>query len=117
MLPNFNAASLSSATGAQLKFWVDQTNAATGRKVLTKSGKVDDLRQQVAVHHHLDLTAAPPAAAAAAPSLSSALDIQNHQWNALCDLGDEWEECTRMNQSFLLCTGMPFPGEHELVSS
>ena len=41
-LPDFDAASLSSATGAQFKFWVNQTNTATGRKVLMKLGKVDD---------------------------------------------------------------------------
>ena len=116
-LPDFDAASLSSVTGAQLKFWVDQMNTAAGRKVLMKSGKVDNLRQRLAVHYHLDLTVALLAAAAAAPSPSSALDIQNCQWNALCNLGDKWEECTWTNQLFLLCTGMLFPGEHELVSS
>jgi len=45
VLPDFNATSLSSATGAQLKFWVDQMNTTASRKVLVKSGKVNDLRQ------------------------------------------------------------------------
>lgn len=116
--PDIDAASLSSATGAQLKFWVDQANVAAGRKVLTKSGKVNDLRQRLAAHHHLNLTAAPSAVAAAAPSPLSTLDIQNRQWNALCDLGDEWDEYTRTNKPFRLCAApSPPPGEHELASS
>ena len=113
--PDFDVAALSSVTGAQLKFWVDQANAAAGRKALTKLGKVDDLRQQLAVHYHLDLTAAPSAVAPAAPSPSSTLAIQNCQWNALCDLGDKWEECTRTNMPFLLC--VLSPGEHEPAST
>ena len=42
--------------GAQLKFWVNQANTAAGRKVLTKSGRVDDLWQHLAAHYGLDLT-------------------------------------------------------------
>jgi len=45
VLPDFNAASLNSVTGAQLKFWVDQTNATASQKVLVKLGKVNDLWQ------------------------------------------------------------------------
>ena len=112
--PEFNAASLCSATGVQLKFWVNQANTPAGRKVLTKSGRVDDHWRHLTTHYGLDLTVAPPAATVAAPAsgMLSTLDIQNHQWNTLCDLGDEWEECTHVNQPFLLC--MPFPGECEL---
>ena len=112
--PECDAASLHSTMGAQLKLWVDQVNTAAGRKVLTKSGRVDNLRQHLTTHYSLDPTVAPPVAAAAAPASGalSTLDIQNCQWNALCDLGDEWEECTHANQPFLLC--MPSPGECEL---
>ena len=100
--------------GVQLKFWVDQVNTTAGRKVLTKSGRVDDLQQHLTTHYGLDLTAAPPVATVAAPAsgVLLTLDIQNHQWNMLCDLGDEWEECTHVNWPFLLC--MPSPGECEL---
>ena len=115
MAPNFNTTTLSSVTGAQLKFWVDQANTAAGQKALTKSGKVNDLRQWLAVHYHLDLMAAPLAVAPAAPSLLSTLTIQNCQWNALCDLGDKWEECTRTNMPFLLCASSP--GEHKPAST
>ena len=115
MAPNFNAAALSSATGAQLKFWVNQANAAASRKALTKLGKVDDLRQWLAVHYHLNLMAAPSAVAPTAPSPLSTLAIQNGWWNALCNLGNEWEECTRTNMLFLLCVSSP--GEHEPAST
>ena len=100
--------------GVQLKFWVNQANTTAGRKVLTKSGRVDDLWQHLTAHYGLDLTAAPAAAAVAAPAsgVLLTLDIQNCQWNALCDLGEEWEECTCVNWPFLLC--MPSPGECEL---
>ena len=101
-------------TGAQLKFWVNQVNTTAGRKALTKLGRVDDLWQCLAAHYDLDLTAALPAAAVTAPASGAllTLDTQNHQWNALCDLGDKWEECTCANWLFLLC--MPSPGEREL---
>lgn len=79
MPPDFDTTSLSSVTGAQLKFWVNQVNITAGRKVLMKSGKVNDLRQRLTVHHHLNLTAAPLAVTAATPSLLSTLDIQNCQ--------------------------------------
>ncbi|KIK76149.1 hypothetical protein PAXRUDRAFT_835440 [Paxillus rubicundulus Ve08.2h10] len=41
--PSFNAAAISTAMAAQLKFWIDKANMAAGRKVLTKVGRVDDL--------------------------------------------------------------------------
>ena len=112
--PEFDAASLCSMMGVQLKFWVNQANTTAGRKVLTKSGRVDDLWQHLTAHYGLDLTAAPAAAAVAAPAsgVLLTLDIQNCQWNALCDPGEEWEECTCVNWPFLLC--MPSPGECEL---
>ncbi|KAF8549924.1 hypothetical protein OG21DRAFT_1488168 [Imleria badia] len=110
-MPDFDVAALSSVTGAQLKFWVDQANTAAGRKALTKSGRVDDLRQRLAAHYHLDLMAAAPAVAPTTPSPSTTLAIQNCQWNALCDLGDEWDECTRMSKPFLLCALSPAMSE------
>ena len=66
--PEFDAASLCSVTGAQLKFWVDQANTMAGRKALMKLGKVDNLQQHLAAHYGLDITAAPPPAAVAAPA-------------------------------------------------
>ena len=56
-----------------------RTRTAAGRKVLTKSGRVDDLWQHLTTHYGLDLTAAPPAAAVATPAsgVLLTLDIQN----------------------------------------
>ncbi|KIK76318.1 hypothetical protein PAXRUDRAFT_18302 [Paxillus rubicundulus Ve08.2h10] len=53
--PGFDAAVISTAMAAQLKFWIDKANTATGRKVLMKVGRVNDLRHKLTAHYGLDL--------------------------------------------------------------
>jgi hypothetical protein len=109
--PGFDAAAVSTATAAQLKFWIDKANAAAGRKVLTKVGRVDDLRHKLAAHYGLDLSTPVVSNVPAAIGPASTLDIQNRQWDYLCDLGNEWDECATTGRPFLLC--QPSSGECE----
>ncbi|KAF8837493.1 hypothetical protein BDN67DRAFT_1004905 [Paxillus ammoniavirescens] len=101
--PGFDAAAVSTATAAQLKFWIDKANAAAGRKVLTKVGRVNDLRRKLAAHYGLDLSMPIVSNVPAAVGPASTLDIQNRQWDYLRDLGNEWVECATMGKPFLLC--------------
>ncbi|KAF8834969.1 hypothetical protein BDN67DRAFT_1043586 [Paxillus ammoniavirescens] len=85
-LPGFNAATVSTAMAAQLKFWIDKVNVAAGRKVLMKVGRVDDLRHKLTAHYGLDLSTPVISNIPTAISPASTLDIQNHQWDYLRDL-------------------------------
>ncbi|KIJ11627.1 hypothetical protein PAXINDRAFT_157260 [Paxillus involutus ATCC 200175] len=93
----------STAMATQLKFWIDKVNAATGRKVLTKVGRVDDLRCKLAAHYGLDLSMPVILNVPTAIGPASTLNIQNHQWDYLCDLGNEWDKCATIGRPFLLC--------------
>jgi hypothetical protein len=90
---------LSRAKGAELKYWIDGANREAGRRVLTKSGKVDELRQKLAAYYGLDLSSPPSDPVQAGPPSCDA-EIQKRQWNHLRELGEEWK---RAPNSFQLC--------------
>lgn len=48
---DLTALTLSRAKGVELKYWIDGVNREAGRQVLTKAGKVDELRQKLAVYY------------------------------------------------------------------
>jgi hypothetical protein len=90
---------LSHAKGAELKYWIDGANREAGRRVLTKAGKVDELRQKLAVYYGLDLSSLPSDPVQAGPP-SCDVEIQKRQWKHLRELGEEWK---RAPESFQLC--------------
>ncbi|KAJ6613860.1 hypothetical protein B0H10DRAFT_2221832 [Mycena sp. CBHHK59/15] len=49
--------SLTSASGSQLNFWIDAANQAAGKKLLVKTGKVNDLWDRLAGYYGLNLSA------------------------------------------------------------
>ena len=61
--------------------------------VLSKMGRVNELRQCLAMYYGLDLSALPWAVVKASP-LALNEDIQQWQWEYLWDLGNEWAEMT-----------------------
>ena len=92
---------LTHATGAQLKYWIDGANREAGKRQLTKVGRVDELRQKLASHYDLDLSTPPSALAPAGPATRD-VDIQKRQWSHLRQLGEAWKEAP---DSFRLCEG------------
>jgi hypothetical protein len=96
------ALALASAKGDQLRFWIDKANEGAGRRVLVKTGKVDELRHRLAAYYRLDLSVLPRVVAKAGP-LTLDEDIQQRQWNYLRTLGDEWAMTTAAGRQFLLC--------------
>ncbi|KAF9238397.1 hypothetical protein BU15DRAFT_47812 [Melanogaster broomeanus] len=111
-LPEINAASISSAKAAQLKFWIDQVNVAAGKHMLTKSGRVDELKAKLAAYYGLHLsTPVVPLAPIAVGPVSLTVNIQTCQWEYLRKLGDEWEDSVVSGRPFLLC-GSSRPSPH-----
>lgn len=90
---------LTHATGAQLKYWIDGVNREAGKRILTKAGRVDECRQKLASHYSLDLSTLPSAPAPAGPTTRD-VDIQKRQWSHLRQLGEAWKEAP---DSFHLC--------------
>ncbi|KAF8060115.1 hypothetical protein FPV67DRAFT_1512705 [Lyophyllum atratum] len=95
---DLNITSLSRAKGDQLKFWIDEANRIAGKRVLTKGGKVDDLRRK-AEYYNLDLSS-PPAVPIPAGPPTRDLETQKRQWAHLRGLGNEWSQS---RESFQLC--------------
>ena len=98
---------LNRASGDQLKFWIQGANDVAGKKVLNKSGKVEDLRTRLATHFGLDCTA--PVVAEAAKEAANGLrplhrHIQKKQWDHLRRLGHEWAQTACAGREFKLCT-------------
>ncbi|KAJ7159816.1 hypothetical protein C8R43DRAFT_345514 [Mycena crocata] len=89
---DLDTASLTSASGSQLDFWIDSANKistnAGGKKVLIKKGKVDERRQRLADYYGLDLSVIPVAPAIG--PITRDKDINNRQWSYLRSLGTEW---------------------------
>ena len=101
------ALSLTGAKGNELKLWIELTNKTTGKRVLSKTGKVEELRHRLAAHYCLDLTSNPETVSAHGP-LPLDEYIQRHQWDHLRSLGNEWTEATSTGKPFTLCPG---PGQ------
>ena len=106
---DLTALTLSRAKGAELKYWIDGVNREAGRRVLTKAGKVDELRQKLAVYYCLDLSSLPSDPVQAGPP-SCDVEIQKRQWKHLRELGEEWK---RAPDLFQLCERQ---GEHSPTS-
>jgi hypothetical protein len=111
--PEISVSALMRAKGDELKFWISEANKIAGRRVLTKTGTVDTLRQRLASHYGLDLSALPETATTIGP-LPLDEDIQRRQWDHLRKLGDEWSRAAAAGQPFLLGPADPFGGMSQL---
>ena len=67
--------------------------------MLSKAGRVDELRQKLAGHYGLDLSSLPAAPVPAGPPTRD-VEIQRRQWDHLRQLGEAWKEAP---ESFRLC--------------
>ncbi|KAJ7610076.1 hypothetical protein FB45DRAFT_761555 [Roridomyces roridus] len=94
-------AALTSAKGAQLKFWIIKANEAAEKKVLNTSGTVEHLRSRLASYYDLDLTVIPREDAVTAPSLDQS--IRDRQWADFVVLGKEWKAANEAGRPFTLC--------------
>ena len=102
--PDLTASALNGATSDQLRFWIQQANNGAGKKVLNKTGKVEELRSRLADHYNLDRSHSGQHSAPVAGPPSLNQDIQNRQERAhLRDLGVEWEQASRAGRVFKLC--------------
>jgi len=91
---------LAHAKGEQLKFWIDGANREAGTRVLTKGGRVQELRERLAVYYGLDLSAPLPSNAPPAGPSTREMDIHKRQWAHLRNLGAQWESSP---ETFALC--------------
>ncbi|KAJ7606708.1 hypothetical protein FB45DRAFT_878302 [Roridomyces roridus] len=108
-------AALTSAKGAQLKFWIIKVNEAAEKKVLNTSGTVEHLRSRLASYYDLDLTVIPREDAVTAPPLDES--IRDRQWADLVVLGKEWKAANEAGQPFTLCnTGNDLLAADGLIS-
>ncbi|KAJ6628167.1 hypothetical protein B0H10DRAFT_2277375 [Mycena sp. CBHHK59/15] len=87
---DLDVTSLTSASGSQLNFWIDAANQAAGKKLLVKTGKVNDRRDRLAGYYGLDLSALPVSTIIGL--VSRDVTINKRQWAHLRALGDEWKE-------------------------
>ncbi|KAK7041155.1 hypothetical protein R3P38DRAFT_2512672 [Favolaschia claudopus] len=95
-------ASLISAKGAQLRFWIIQANEAAEKKVLKLSGTVDQQRTKLAEYYNFDLTVIPRAYEATAPTIDES--IRDRQWADFVKLGAEWKSTLAAGGVFNLLT-------------
>jgi hypothetical protein len=100
---------LISAKGAQLKFWIIQTNEAAEKKALNVTGTVDQLRTNLAEYYGFDLTINPREDTVTAPTLDES--IRDRQWADLAALGVEWKEAVDAGRAFKLL-GAPISETH-----
>jgi hypothetical protein len=91
---------LISAKGAQLRFWIIQTNEAAEKKALNVTGTVDQLRMNLAKYYRFDLTINLREDAVMAPTLDES--IRDRQWADLAALGVEWKEAVDAGRAFKL---------------
>ncbi|KAK7054275.1 hypothetical protein R3P38DRAFT_3579613 [Favolaschia claudopus] len=99
--PNgLNPTSLIGAKGAELKFWIIQTNEAAEKKVLNVSGTVESLRSNLASYYGFDLTVNPRVESINVPTVDES--IRDRQWADLVDLGVEWKNTVRAGRTFKL---------------
>ena len=100
---------LTNAKGDELRFWIDRANQDAGKRVISKTGKVDVLRHKLALHYGLDLTSLSESVPHGPIPLDEHIQLQ--QWDHLRQLGDQWAEETAAGKEFLLC-----PPSGEFVS-
>lgn len=92
---------ISGAKYAVLKFWINEANRFASAKVLTKSGKVDELRAKLANYYSIDMQASEQVEPIILP-LTVNQSIQENQWDHLLALGDEWSEALEAGRPFRL---------------
>jgi hypothetical protein len=109
---DLTCSALNGATGDQLRFWIQKANEDAGKKVLNKTGKVEDLKSRLADYYRLDRSAPQASSAPVVGPLSVDQDIQKRQWAHLRDLGMEWQQTSRAGRAFKLCA----PSEGEYLS-
>ena len=85
---DLDVASLTGASGSQLNFWIDAANQATGKKLLVKTGKVNDRRDRLAGYYGLDLSA--PSISTTVLPVSRDVAINKSQWAHLRALDMAW---------------------------
>ncbi|KAG1858357.1 hypothetical protein DFJ58DRAFT_781829 [Suillus subalutaceus] len=97
------AASLKVARGSEIAFWISQANAAAGKRVMTKNGRVNDQRQRLAKHYGLDLVDGAGTSPVSVAPKTREEDIKERQFNWLRELGDEWSRTAAEGKEFVLC--------------
>jgi hypothetical protein len=98
---DITAASLLAAGGKELRYWIAKANENADKK-LSKSGKVQELRERLAAHYGLELSAPGQLAPIEGPHTVDE-HIQKRQWGYLRALGDEWDSAVRSGRPFRLC--------------
>jgi len=93
---------LNSTSGNQLRFWIQGVNDAAGKRVLIKSGRVEELKARLAAHYGLDCLASASVVPTMGP-LPLDKHIQKKQWDHLRDLGHEWAQMASAGHKFKLC--------------
>ncbi|KAJ6615819.1 hypothetical protein B0H10DRAFT_2254055 [Mycena sp. CBHHK59/15] len=86
--------------GAELKFWIVKANEAAAKKVLNVTGKVDQLRADLACYYGLDLSVIPRLEAMTVQTVDQ--DIRERQWADWEALGVEWKDTVRAGPVFKL---------------
>lgn len=105
---DITASSIDGASLRQLKCWIDEANrdavAAGGshkrnKRVLLKSGNSEALKDRLVKYYGIDRSVKEEAPAG---PVTLKRDIQTRQWAWLCQLGDEWYECSSQDKEFKL---------------
>jgi hypothetical protein len=73
---------LNGTSGNQLRFWIQGVNDATGKRVLIKLGKVEELKVRLMAHYRLDHLASASMVPTIGP-LPLDQHIQKKQWDHL----------------------------------
>ena len=94
---------LNCVLGNQLRFWIQCVNDGAGKKVLNKSGKVEDLWTRLVTHFGLNRTA-PMVTDAPNSPLPLDKHIWKQQWDHLQQLGHKWVQIPCARCEFKLCT-------------
>ncbi|KAG1722935.1 uncharacterized protein EDB91DRAFT_1209957 [Suillus paluster] len=98
----FTCALLKEVKGAEIAFWIGQANAAAGKRVVTKNGRVDEQRKRLTDYYGLNLSAEDSFVAAVA--LKTHEDhIKQRQFSWLQELGEEWASMAACGKEFFLC--------------
>lgn len=106
---DLNGTSLTAAKGTQLDFWIDAANKAADdagkKKVLAKTGRVDERRQRLADYYNIDLSSLPAPEPIGPATVDRA--INKMQWAHLLTLGNEWKQKEEAGIPFRLVNDDP----------